>query len=111
MGAISITRLYSILQAKLGKETAENLTTFIEEKMNADMESKLSLLATKQYLHDLKLDLKDVRQDLISRLNDQGNRLDVKIGDSKSETIKWMFIFWIGQLAAMFGFLLLFVKK
>ena len=25
-------------------------------------------------------------------------KLDVKISDSKAEIIKWMFIFWIGQV-------------
>lgn len=57
------------------------------------MENKLTLLATKQ---DLK---------------DEVHRLEVMMSENKSETIKWMFIFWISQFAAMFGFLLLFVKK
>ena len=30
------------------------------------------------------------------------------IKDSRNEIIKWMFIFWIGQLAAIFGILKLF---
>jgi hypothetical protein len=34
-----------------------------------------------------------------------------KIETSKSDIVKWMFIFWIGQLAATFGFILLFLKK
>jgi hypothetical protein len=38
-----------------------------------------------------------------------------EISKSKSETIKWMFIFWIGQLAAtagiIFAFLSLYFKK
>ena len=29
---ISITRLYDLLSVKVGKETAETLTTYIEEK-------------------------------------------------------------------------------
>jgi hypothetical protein len=34
-----------------------------------------------------------------------------EIGGTKAELIKWMFIFWVGQLVAMFGFILLFLKK
>jgi hypothetical protein len=86
MTSISITKLYDLLSVKVGKETAENLTIFIEEKIKTEVESKASILATKEDL---------------ARVN----------GDTKAELIKWMFIFWIGQVIATFGFILLFLKK
>ncbi len=43
---------------------------------------------------------KDDKEDLIS-----------KIDSSQNEIIRWMFLFWIGQLAATIGIILLFVKK
>jgi hypothetical protein len=79
MMTISITRLYDLISTKLGKETAENLTTFIEEKIKSEVDTKASNLATKESL-----------------------------ADTKSEIIKWMFIFWVSQLAAS---VLLFLKK
>ena len=33
------------------------------------------------------------------------------ISNTKAEMIKWMFLFWIGQIAVTFGFILLFIKK
>jgi len=33
------------------------------------------------------------------------------IANVKAEMIKWMFIFWIGQIAATFGFIILYLKK
>lgn len=33
------------------------------------------------------------------------------LAETKSELIKWIFFFWIGQLAATFGFILLFLKE
>lgn len=89
MTAITITRLYELLSAKLGKENAENLTTFIESKINQEMESRIQNLATKEDIANL----------------------DIKIEATKSEIIKWSFIFWISQLLATFGFILLFIKK
>ena len=89
MSVISITKLYELLASKVGKETAENLTTFIEHKIKDELENKSQMLATKE---DISI-------------------LNTKIEQSKSETIKWMFIFWIGQLVATFGFILLFLKK
>jgi hypothetical protein len=89
MNTISITKLYDLLSTKLDKETAENLTTFIESKINQELESKIQHLATKE----------DVA------------KVDLKISEIKSEIIKWMFIFWAGQVVVTFGFLLIYLKK
>ncbi|OQP47005.1 hypothetical protein A4H97_05670 [Niastella yeongjuensis] len=93
MPTITITKLYDLVSVKLGKETAENLTTFIEEKIKGEVDTKTSILATKE-------DLARERADIIK---DAAN--------NRAETIKWMFLFWIGQMAAMFGLLMLFLKK
>jgi len=93
MPTITITRLYDLVSIKLGKETAENLTTFIEEKISSEVETKSSNLSTKEDVANCKAELAR------------------DIANSKAETIKWMFIFWVGQLVAMFGFILLFLKK
>jgi hypothetical protein len=65
------------------------LTTFIEEKIKCEVDTKASILATKE----------DVA------------RTDTKIETSKAELIKWMFVFWVGQVITTFGFILLFLKK
>ena len=89
MSTISITKLYDLLSAKVGKETAENLTTFIVNKIDEELESKIQNLATKADL----------------------GKLDTKISETKSELMRWMFIFWASQLVAIFSFILLFFKK
>jgi hypothetical protein len=89
MPTITITRLYDLVSVKLGKETAENLTTFIEEKIKGEVETKASILATKEDLA----------------------HTDTKIETTKADLIKWMFVFWVGQVITTFGFILLFLKK
>jgi hypothetical protein len=86
MPTISITRLYDLMSIKLGKETAENLTTFIEEKIRCEVDTKTSILATKE---DLARESGNIRADMI----------------------KWMFVFWVGQALTTFGLILLFLKK
>jgi hypothetical protein len=86
MPTITITKLYDLISIKLGKETAENLTIFIEEKIKSEVDTKASILATKEDLAR-------------------------EIGNTKAELIKWMFIFWVGQVIATFGFILLFMNK
>lgn len=93
MSAITIAKLYELLSIKLGKEVAENLTTFIDSKINHGVESQMNILATKE----------DLAKEIA--------RLDNKITESKSETIKWMFIFWIGQVIVTFSFILIFMKE
>ena len=50
MSAITITYLYSILSEKLGKESAESLTSYIEKKIEKDIEQQTKHLATKEDL-------------------------------------------------------------
>jgi hypothetical protein len=38
-------------------------------------------------------------------------RLSEEIGTLRAELIKWMFIFWIGQVGAILGILFTFFKK
>ena len=89
MTVITISKLFDLLSMKLDKETAENLTTFIEQKINFELENKIQIFATKE----------------------DCAKLDNKISEAKAEIIKWMFIFWASQAVTTFGFILLFLKK
>ena len=97
MSTISIAKLYLFLTEKFGAETSENLTTFIEEKMNSEMENNKLQFATKADVYLLKEEIAKVE-----------GRLSEKIASADSRNIKWMFIFWIGQMTAI---ILLFLRK
>jgi len=86
MATITLTRLYSILEPKIGKIEAEMLTSYIDEKISDEVKNATVDIATKDFVKK-------------------------EISESKAEMIKWMFIFWVGQLAAMFGLLYFFIKK
>ncbi|HTE01220.1 MAG TPA: hypothetical protein VK668_18165 [Mucilaginibacter sp.] len=82
-------RLYKLLSDKLGSDTTEAIFKYIDNKTERSVEATIKTLAT-------KTDIADVRKE---------------IGEAKVDTIKWMFIFWIGQVGATLAILLLFVKK
>lgn len=82
-------QFFRLLKEKLGEKETEALVEFVELKTKENNNANLKLLATKQ---DLAL-------------------TNEKIVATKAELIKWMFIFWIGQVAVTFGFILLFLKK
>ena len=93
MTVISLTKLYDLLAAKIGKETAENLTTFIEHKIKDEVENKSELLATKEDIFLLKQDVA---------------KLETKISEAKVDSIKWSIALWVTAILMIAG---LYLKK
>src|SRR5882757_9535141 len=82
-------RLYKLLTDKLGSDTTEAMFKYIDNKTERSVEATIKTLATKD-------DLAKVKYDLSKEINN---------------SVKWMFIFWIGQVGAMLAILFLFLKK
>jgi len=80
--SVTEIQLFQILKAKLGEQEAEQLVSFVKEEVKSEFDNKREILTTKEDL-----------------------------ANSKAEIIKWMFIFWIGQIVVTFGFILMFIKK
>src|ERR1700754_983403 len=101
MRAILITRLYEFPSSKLGKETAENLTTFIESKINNELESQTHLatkadlakhsLIAKEDIAQLSASMKEDIAQLRASTKEDIGRLDLKISDPDGQIIKGMF--------------------
>ena len=81
MSSITSIEMYNILKVKLGENEAKALTEYVETKVEKSLEKEPDILATKEDIY----------------------KIDVKLADTKSEIIKWMFIFWIGQIAVTLG--------
>jgi hypothetical protein len=89
-------RLYKLLSDKLGSDTTEAMFKYIDNKTERSVEATIKTLATKDDLQLVKDEISNVRREA---------------GENKADTIKWMFIFWIGQLGAMLAITFLFLKK
>jgi hypothetical protein len=92
MSTISLTRLYELLIPKMGKEAAENLTTFVEHKIDTELEKKTQILATKE-------DLRDTKEELQKEIS----RLDIRISNSKVDIIRWLVTLWITLILMILG--------
>jgi hypothetical protein len=79
-------RLYKLLSEKLGSDTTEAMFKYIDNKTERSVEATIRTLATKDDLAKVKYDLSK------------------EIGNS----VKWMFIFWIGQVGATLAIILVF---
>jgi hypothetical protein len=82
-------QLYNSLSVKLGAETTDVLFKYIDNKTERSVEASINTLATKE-------DIGNVRKD---------------ISQSKADTIKWMFIFWIGQVSVTLAIMMLIFNK
>ena len=52
----------------------------------------------------------DEKKDILATKRDIAN-LEIKIEKTRADLIKWMFLFWIGQLASLIAILQIFFKK
>ncbi len=87
MSTTATIRLYEMLKPKLGDQEARMFIQHFEESFDEQFSTKMHELATKG---DIKLEISELR-----------GELRVEIAQSKSEIIKWMFIFWAGQIATV----------
>ena len=71
------------------------------------MEATIKTLATKD---DLAKTIANVKQD-IAIVKDDLARFKYDLSKEIRNSVKWMFIFWIGQVGAMLAIAFLFLKK
>jgi hypothetical protein len=84
---VSEIKLFEMLKAKIGQAEAEAFVDILEKKVEHKFEESKQVLATKEDLARVE------------------GRLETKIADTKAELIKWMFVFWMGQVAVVAGLL------
>jgi len=85
-------QLYEILKQKLGNKEAEALVDFVDSRIKENQECNSKNLATKEDLKDVDLKLKDVEL-----------RLSLKISETKTDIIRWLFAFLVPLLLAILG--------
>ncbi|MEW5946117.1 MAG: hypothetical protein AB1742_07965 [bacterium] len=92
---------------KVTEKQKEDILVFVGEKFEAKIESKLEVLEEK-FERRLAEEIAKVRVELGEKISGVKSELEVKIAQTKSEIIKWMFIFWAGQIGVITGLLFAF---
>ena len=95
------------------EEQKRDIVEFVEEKFERRLSEEISGLEVRLSDKIANLDVK-----LSQKIADSHAQLSAKIADSdvkassiKAELIKWMFIFWVGQVAVILGILFAFFKR
>ncbi len=103
-------RLYKLLSDKLGNDTTEAMFKYIDNKTERSVEATIKTLATKDDLANAAVNLKNEIANVRYDLSKEISNVRKEAGETKAETIKWMFIFWIGQVGATLAIILLLRK-
>ena len=101
------------------KETQNNVIKFVEEKFEKRLSEELAKVRIEltERIEGVRTELKSEIENL--RTNDEKIKTELieriealKTNDEKvkSELIRWMFIFWVGQIGAILGILFAFFK-
>ena len=83
---VSEIKLFELLKARIGEKEAEAFVQILENKVDKKFDETKDLLATKADIYLLKEDISLLR---------------TEAAHSKADIIKWMFLFWVGQMAAI----------
>jgi hypothetical protein len=84
---------------------------YIDNKTERSVEATIKTLATKDDIASLRKEMSIDMASVRKEIGDVKVDLPKEMGEIKADTIKWMFIFWVGQVGAMLGIALLFLKK
>lgn len=95
-GEMSIAHVPEALVERLGPEGAEGLVEFMEFA-RADWKNDVLTIAAERFERRLTAEISGLRIDVTRELA----AFRVEIAGMKVELLKWSFLFWIGQVAAM----------
>jgi iron-sulfur cluster repair protein YtfE (RIC family) len=105
------------LREKLGDDGVDSLIELINQSRSEQKNDILEYVAEKferrlsEEISGLKVDMLEKISTVEVKLEKTKAELLAEIAKAKAELIKWMFIFWIGQLGAILGILFTFFKK
>ncbi len=91
--------LFQILQAKLGQNEAKALVEFVESEVQLNLKQEMNSFATGD-------DIRNLRGDMHAEIHN----LDIKIEKMRADLIKWMFVFWMGQISVTVAVVMLVLK-
>lgn len=96
MVAVSTVRIYDTLESHFGEADAQQFLEYLET-LTREARGELATKA------DLKVELAELRTDLEKQSVNLRTEVKTDFAETKTDLVRWMFLFWIGQVAAVFG--------
>jgi hypothetical protein len=70
---------------------------------SGELKSDIIEVVEERFARRLSEGLVNLKLELVERISSSETQLNEKIANSKADTIKWMFIFWIGSVITIIG--------
>jgi len=109
------------LRERLGEDAADSLVVLLNQAVDKTKEDVIALVEEKferrltEEISKLRVELKqDIASHIASlraELKEDIASLRVEMHSLRADLIRWMFLFWVGQLAAMLGILWLVLRR
>ena len=118
-------KLFELLKSRIGEKEAEAFVQILETKVNGKFEEAKTTLSTKEDVANLRGELKEdianlrtelkgdianLRAELKEDIANLRAELKQDIANTRADIIKWMFIFWVGQIGILIAILNIFFK-
>ena len=86
-------------------------------ELRADMENKISDLRTdmENKIGELRVDMQreigELRTDIENKIGDLRVDMEGRVGGLRADIVRWMFIFWVGQMSVIVGIVMLLLRR
>ncbi len=114
---MAVITVPKVLREKLGEDGTDSLVELINQSEEKRKEDVLKFIEEK-FEKRLTLEASQINERItteISKINErittEISKVNNNISEAKSEIIKWMFIFWAGQIGVFLGLLFAFFKR
>lgn len=118
LGDEGVDSLIEIINEALGNQK-NDILQFVEEKFEhrlseeigkvdkriSNLEKEMSAIKS-----GLSAEIKETESGLLAKIRETESGLLAKIAETHADLIKWMFIFWVGQVAVILGLLFAFFR-
>jgi len=101
---------------KLGDEAADSLVRLLNQSQE-DQKNDIVEFVEEKFERRLIEELTALEKRLVERISEGDKKLDARItsletriAETHADLIKWMFIFWVGQVGVILGILFAFFK-
>jgi len=102
--------LFQILQSKLGQKEAKALVEFVESEVQLNLKQEMSSFATGDDIRNFRGEMHDEINNLRGEMHTEIHNLEVKLEKTRADLIKWMFVFWMGQISVTVALVMLVLK-
>lgn len=111
MEKVTLTKLYEVLAQKVGRNEAECLTQYVEIKVKDELNSKTEILATRAFVKDECLALKEDIYALRAEVKGDIHALRTEMKEHSLSQQKWMLGIFITIVVMFMGLYATFLFK